>query len=120
MKEIKGRDSLKSSSEKIRKSGGGRKSATTKDIKLAESIEHILSETTAGDPLSFIKWTCKSVRNIGEQLCKDNHDVSYRTVHRLLVKLGYSLQSNHKSLSQSQDLNRNEQFQYINRKLLSL
>ena len=40
MKEIKGTDTLKSSSEKIRKSSGGRKAATTKGIKLTASRKY--------------------------------------------------------------------------------
>lgn len=46
-----------------------------------------------------------------------NHDVSYRTVHRLLVEMGYSLQSNRKSLSQENNPERDRQFRIINRKV---
>jgi len=117
-KEIKNLDEVSLSQTRVRQEGGGRKSSTAKDAKLNHSIEQILSETTAGDPMCSIKWTCKSVRNIAKQLCKDGHDVSYRTVHRLLVEMGYSLQSNRKALSRENDPNRDRQFRIINRKVM--
>lgn len=117
-KEIKNLDEVSLSQIRVRQEGGGRKSSTAKDAKLNHSIEQILSETTAGDPMCSIKWTCKSVRNIAKQLCKDGHDVSYRTVHRLLVEMGYSLQSNRKALSRENDPNRDRQFRIINRKVM--
>lgn len=117
-KEVTNLDEAGLSQTRVRQEGGGRKSSAAKDAKLSSSIEQILSETTAGDPMSSIKWTCKSVRNIAQQLCKEGHDVSYRTVHRLLVKMGYSLQSNRKALSRENDPNRDRQFRIINRKVM--
>ncbi len=117
-KEVKNLDGVGLPQTRIRQEGGGRKSSTAKDEKLNRSIEKILTETTAGDPMSSIRWTCKSVRNIAKQLCKDGHDDSYRTVHRLLVEMGYSLQSNRKALSRENDPNRDRQFRIINRKVM--
>ena len=90
-KEVK--DKLDISSDRVSRKGRGRKTAIEKNTKLENNIEQILSETTAGDPMSSLKWTCKSVRNIAEQLTKEGHDVSYRTIHRILVDMDYSLQS---------------------------
>jgi len=117
IKDVKSKK-LKTVSDRIRAKGGGRKTSTDSDNKLKDSIEKILSETTSGDPMSTIKWTCKSVRNIADQLCLDGHNVSYRTVHRLLIDMGYSLQSNRKSLSKENDPDRDRQFRIINRKVL--
>ncbi len=117
VKEIKSRK-LDRAEDRIRAKGAGRKTSVDSDKNLKRSIENILSETTAGDPMSTIKWTCKSVRNIAEQLCRENHEVSHSTVHRLLVDMGYSLQSNRKSLSRENNPDRDRQFRIINRKVL--
>lgn len=117
LKDIKSKK-IESAPDRIRSKGGGRKASSTNDNKLKKSIESILSETTAGDPMSFIKWTCKSVRNIADQLNDNGHDVSYRTVHRLLIEMGYSLQTNRKSLSRENNPDRDRQFKIINRKVL--
>lgn len=116
-KEVRDSKTLEDSASRIRRKGGGRKKSTATDIKLEKSIDRILSETTAGDPMSSIKWTCKSVRKIEEQLRAEGHNVSYRTVHRILAETGYSLQSNRKTLSNENNPNRDRQFQIINRKV---
>ena len=74
-------------------------------------------ETTGGDPMSAIRWTCKSVRKISDELFKKGHDVSSSTIHRLLKEMGYSLQSNKKSLSRENNPDRDRQFCMINRKV---
>lgn len=117
VKEVESKD-LNMAEDRIRSKGGGRKTVVDCDKNLKKSLEKILSETTAGDPMSTIKWTCKSVRNIAEQLCLGEHDVSPSTVHRLLVDMGYSLQSNRKSLSRENNPDRDRQFRIINRKVL--
>ena len=115
IKEINGE--LNNDDQRIRKQGGGRKLKTALNSHLKNDIEKILSETTAGDPMSTIKWTCKSVRNMASELYNKGHDVSYRTVHRLLIEMGYSLQSNRKSLSHGNSPDRDKQFRMINRKV---
>jgi hypothetical protein len=116
--EVKNLDESGLPQSRIRQVGGGRKSFIQKDTKLRQSLDAILSETTAGDPMSCLKWTCKSVRHITKQLNKEGHDVSYRTIHRQLIEMGYSLQSNRKTLSRENDPNRDRQFRLINRKVL--
>ena len=115
LKEVKTSKSLPSI--KIREDGGGRKKFSSSDKKIIADIEAILNETTAGDPMSSIRWTCKSVRKIEEQLLKDGHRVSYRTVHRILIQMGYSLQANRKLLSRENNPSRDRQFKIINRKV---
>jgi len=114
----KGISELKSSAiltiEKIRKSGCGRKRAEEDNDFLIKEIEMILEENTAGDPMSLLKWTCKSTRNIADELNKKGFNISYRTVFRILKDLNYSLQVNKKAISSSNNYNRDEQFRYIN------
>ena len=114
----RGLDELKNkkTSTRIRKSGGGRKSLSENDSKLMISIDKLIDPITRGDPESELRWTSKSVRNLEDSLLKSGHTVSYRTVARILNKLGYSLQSNQKSSEGKKDHpDRNEQFLYISK-----
>ncbi len=106
---------LQSDSRFVRNSGGGRKTVLSSNDKLQDAIEAILSETTAGDPMSALTWTSKSMRKIAGKLQSQGHQISYKTVNTLLHNLGYSLQSNRKSLSRANDTNRDEQFRFINK-----
>jgi transposase len=98
----------------VRKTGGGRNSMRKADRDAVREIDRILEETTAGDPMSSLKWTCKSVRNIADELNSKGFKISYRTVCRILNDSGYSLQANRKVLSGSGNPDRDAQFQYIN------
>jgi transposase len=118
IKEVKNRNKVALSTTRMRKKGAGRKLLSVTDKQLKIDLEYILSETTAGDPMSPLKWTCKSVRNIAEQLYNEGHDISYRSVHRQLIEMGYSLQSNRKSLSRENNPDRDRQFRIINRKVI--
>ena len=86
--------SLSLDSDRLRREGGGRKYSRHKSPELLKAIEGILEESSAGDPMSRLRWTCKSTRSIADQLRKSGFDVSYVTVMRLLKELGYSLRSN--------------------------
>ena len=100
--------------DQLRISGGGRKKVISNETKIKKDIEKILNETTSGDPMSLMKWTSKSVRKMEEQLSSIGHNISYRTIHRVLQDMGYSLQSNRKSLSRENNPNRDQQFKLIN------
>lgn len=119
IREINSSEKLLQDDNRIRTHGGGRKSSVLIDKTILKDLGDILSETTAGDPMSSIKWTCKSVRNIADELSKNGHGVSYRTVHRLLVEDDYSLQRNRKTLSHENNPERDEQFRFINKKVSS-
>ena len=99
---------------RVRKAGGGRPRKTAQDPMLLESLEKLVDPVTRGDPMSPLRWTCKSLRRLATELSAMGHDVSYRTVGRLLKALKYSLQGNRKTTEGSQNPDRNEQFEYIN------
>jgi transposase len=101
--------------ENIRQAGGGRKKILNSDRKMIASLEAMLNENTVGDPMSLLKWTCKSTRTLAQQLNKKGFDVSYRTVGRILDELDYSLQNNTKTISGKNNPNRDAQFRYINK-----
>lgn len=114
-KEIKGKKLEKGGEERQRKEGAGRKQLISSDPKLVHAIEDILEESSAGDPMSKLKWTCKSTRNIAEILSKKGFTISNVTVMHLLKQQGYSLQSNKKMLPGKNHPDRDEQFHYINK-----
>ncbi len=103
-------------SSRIRRQGAGRKRAVDKDPTLRADLDRRVDPATRGDPESPLRWTCKSVRKLAEELRAEGHDISYQTVAGLLHAMGYSLQANQKTLEGSRHADRDQQFQYINRK----
>jgi transposase len=99
---------------RLRKPGGGRKRLTTVDPELATSLEKLVDPVTRGDPQSPLRWTCKSTTQLANELTRQGHAVSPRTVGRLLKAAGYSLQSNRKTKEGSSHPDRNAQFEHIN------
>ena len=105
----------KNSLAKIRVKGAGRKQITFKDDTLIEALEALIEPVTRGDPESPLRWTCKSTRTLELELKGQGHTVGRTVIGELLNKLGYSLQSNSKVLEGNQHIDRNEQFEYINK-----
>ena len=103
-----------SSAGRIRQSGGGRKKTVSHDLTLKRDLEALVEPTTRGDPMSPLRWTCKSVRQLAKELKAQGHKTSHRMVAELLKELGYSLQSNVKKLEGGNHPDRNAQFEYIN------
>jgi transposase len=99
---------------RIRSAGGGRKKTVSKDLSLDEDLEGLVEPVTRGDPESPLRWTCKSVRKLAEELSRQGHQVSHQLVSELLHELGYSLQANRKTHEGGQHLDRNAQFEQIN------
>lgn len=100
---------------RIRREGGGRKKVEESDPAVKKLIVEILGETTAGDPMSLLRWTSKSTRTIAEELTRRGHAIGAVTVGRCLSELGYSLQANVKTREGPQHDKRDQQFRYINR-----
>ena len=96
-----------------RKKGGGRKSCSANQPKLLKTLDELVEPTAKGSPMTPLRWTSKSVRNLAEALRKKGFKASPQTVSNLLHELGYSLQTNKKTLEKSSHKDRNEQFQYI-------
>jgi len=98
-----------------RRPGGGRKRAEARDSELTAALEALVDPVTRGDPVSPLRWTCKSARTLAKALTGAGHPVSDFVVRRLLRQLGYSLQANAKvSESSSQHPDRDAQFAYLN------
>jgi hypothetical protein len=103
----------------IRRPGGGRHRLTVTDATLLRDLEALVDPTARGDPMSPLRWTCKSTRHLAEALGGLGHVVSHQTVARLLTDLGYSLQANRKTEEGADHPDRNAQFEYINRQVRS-
>jgi transposase len=98
----------------VRRPGGGRKSLEHQDPELKEALERLVEPVTRGDPESPLRWTAKSTRKLAEELTAAGHPVSPQKVGRLLKEVGYSLQSNQKTLEGKTHPDRNAQFEFIN------
>jgi len=101
---------------RVRRPGGGRKPLGARAPHLVQALETLVDPVTRGDPMSLLRWTCKSAAKLAAALQAQGHRVSERTVNRLLHDLGYSLQSNRKTLEGRHHPDRDAQFQYIDRK----
>jgi hypothetical protein len=104
---------------RVRRSGGGRHSITATDSTLLQNLKRLIDPATRGDPMCPLLWTCKSTRNLTDALTGLGHKLSHQTVSRLLVDMGYSLQSNRKTEEGTDHPDRNAQFEHINRKVRS-
>ena len=106
---------LEAVSVRIRNAGGGRKLLTQTDPGLQKALDSLIDPVTRGHPESALLWTCKSTSNLAEELVRQNHRVSERTVATLLKEAGYSLQANRKTREGLSHPDRNAQFEYIAR-----
>ena len=99
---------------RVRRHGGGRKSLTHNDPGLVGALEALVDPVTRGDPMSPLRWTTKSTRQLAQALTATGHPVSHVRVGELLHALGYSLQANAKTVEGKQHPDRDAQFGHIN------
>jgi len=97
----------------VRRKGAGRKPLTQTDPTLLSDLKALVDPATRGDPMSPLKWTSKSLRNLASALRAMGHRVGHDVVGTLLKKLGYSLQANRKTLEGSSHVDRDAQFRHI-------
>lgn len=102
---------------RVRKEGGGRKRIVDVDPSLKRDLERLVEPTTRGDPETPLRWTCKSLRNLTEELNRMGHQISHPVVGQLLDELGYSLQANRKTEEGKDHPDRDAQFEHINTKV---
>jgi hypothetical protein len=115
IQELKGSDPQSAlAPDRQRRQGGGRKSFDTSQPQLRDALDRLINPTTRGDPMSPLRWTCKSTRSLAAELVAQGFQVSPSTVRGLLSRLGYSLQANRKMREGRQHPDRDAQFQHIN------
>jgi Rhodopirellula transposase DDE domain len=105
---------------RIRRPGGGPKCRTETDPGLLPALEALVDPVTRGDPESPLRWTCKSTRQLAEELTRQGHPICPRSVAALLKGAGYSLQANRKTREGGTHPDRNAQFEYINAQVTAL
>ena len=99
--------------KRVRRPGGGRRRIADREPELMSCLENLVAPVTRGDPESPLRWTCKSTRNLADELKKHGFDIGYRKVAQLLRELNYSLQANRKSRELTSHPDRNAQFEHI-------
>lgn len=99
---------------RVRKPGGGRKRLTEKDPGLVAALDRLVKPDERGDPMSPLRWTTKSTRNLADALTAAGHPISHVAVGELLREQGYSLQGNFKTIEGNQHEDRDAQFGHIN------
>jgi transposase len=112
--DLKLKAKVQGSTVRVRRPGAGRKCQKETDETLLADMDTLLDPVTRGDPMSALRWTCKSTTNLAAELQSMGHAVSQATVWRLLDELGYSMQSNRKTREGIEHEDRNAQFQHIN------
>src|SRR5215210_1917669 len=85
--------------ERVRCPGGGRKA--------------LVAPSERGDPMSPLRWTCKSLRRLAGDLSARGHRISHTVVGELLKQQKFSLQANCKTREGSSHPDRDAQFAYI-------
>ena len=113
MREIRSGRHL-SSETRIRPPGAGRKSVESTDPDVMSTLQRVVDDSTAGDPMRPLRWIHKSTRTVAKEVTRLGHPISHVTAARLLSELGYSLQVNAKSKEGRSPETRDAQFLYIN------
>ena len=104
-------------SPRIRNPGGGRKKLEETQPGIKEALESLMDESTLGDPMSLLRWTTKSLRNLEDEMQAKGYTIGYRKIGYMLQEMGYSLQLNQKKNQVGKEHpDRNEQFEHINHK----
>ncbi len=101
-------------SNRIRRPGAGRPFLRDSQPGLEAALERLVDPETRGDPVSPLRWTCKSRAKLAAALSQEGWRVSSTTVGRMLNKLGYRLQSVRKRNEGTSHPDRNAQFEHIN------
>ncbi len=118
VRELKAQEAMETlPSRGIRRPGGGRKLLAETDPGLWDALDALVDPMTRGHPETPLRWTCKSTRQLAEELTRQNHPVSDRTVACLLYAAGYSLQANRKTREGKDHPDRNAQFEYISQQV---
>ena len=64
---------------------------------MLDDLNALVEPDARGDPMSPLRWTCKSLRRLAKELDKLGHKISHTVVGELLKKQKFSLQANSKT-----------------------
>ena len=102
------------SSVRVRRQGGGGKSATRPSLGLLAALNELVQSSIRGDPEAALLWVSKSQRHLAAALARERLHRGQKLVGRLLRRLGFSLQANSKTREGASHPDRNAQFEHIN------
>ena len=102
------------SAARVRRRGGGRKSAVAHQPGLPAALEALIEDAIRGDPCSPLRWVSRSLRQIVKALAAQGFQASQRVVANLLRELKYSCQANRKTREGGNHPDRDAQFGYLN------
>lgn len=105
--------------DRQRKPGGGRKRREHEQPGILKALDALIEPDTRGDPMSPLRWTCKSTRALAGELNSQGFMISSVKVGELLKLQGYSLQSNRKTVEGKQHSDRDAQFRFIAKRVRS-
>ncbi len=99
---------------RVRRAGGGRKPLVASNPGLLRDLMALVEPGERGDPMSPLRWTCKSLRQLAAELVARGHQVSRTVVSELLKAQKFSLQANRKTNEGGDHSDRDAQFSHIN------
>src|SRR5919202_4330309 len=102
---------------RVRRAGGGRKPVVEADPDLMRDLKALVEPTARGDPEGPLRWTCKSLRRLADELQAQGHRISRTLVGELLHGLGFSPQANAKTHEGVSHPDRDAQFAFIDAKV---
>ena len=97
---------------RTRRVGGGRKPVAGGDMKA--ELREIVEPHVRGNPVGPLTWVSKSLRKLASALSEKGRRVCHVTVGKMLLELGFTLQSNKKSHEGGSSPYRDAQFRFIN------
>lgn len=112
-------DPLAAAAGRQRRVGAGRKSREAEQPNLMAHLRKLVDSGTRGDPMSPIRWTCKSTKVLAAELQRQGFQISSVKIGQLLKQDGYSLQSNRKTIEGKQHPDRDAQFEFIAKQVAS-
>src|SRR3954449_10468339 len=84
---------------------------------LMRDLKALVEPTARGDQEGPLRWTCKSLRRLADELQAQGHRISRTLVGELLHGLGFSLQANAKTREGLSHPDRDAQFAFIDAKV---
>jgi hypothetical protein len=101
-------------SHRVRRVGAGRPEIEDTQPGVTEALDVLVEPLLRGDPMSPLRWTCKSTAKLAGALTAQGFRVSATTVGRLLRGLGYRMHALAKAREGAAHPDRNAQFEHIN------
>ncbi len=111
LKELSALDTL--APDRVRRPGGGCKLLVKKDATLLDDLLALVEPSERGDPMSPLRWTCKSLSQLAAALVAQGHRIGRTVVGELLHEQKFSLQANRKTREGDNHPDRAAQFIHI-------